>query len=139
MDGVGGIASHARHAEDVGLESVWVGDHLIPLSPVLESTLVLATAAAATERVEIGFGVLILALRPVTWAAKQVATLQHLSGDRVLLGADVRADPQPRLRRPAGRCRGRPGHGRQGGAGGQDSHAAIWHSCALFLLASHDL
>lgn len=44
-DGAGGIAAHARHAEDVGLESVWVGDHLIPVRPFLDSTLVLATAA----------------------------------------------------------------------------------------------
>lgn len=83
---VASIAPLARHAEDVGLESVWVGDHLSPVVPFLDSTLVLATAAAATEHIRIGFGVMILALRPVAWAAKQVATLQHLSGDRVLLG-----------------------------------------------------
>jgi alkanesulfonate monooxygenase SsuD/methylene tetrahydromethanopterin reductase-like flavin-dependent oxidoreductase (luciferase family) len=65
VDEVGSLASHAHHAEDVGLESVWVGDHLIPLSPILDSTLVAATAAAATERIKIGFGVMILALRPV--------------------------------------------------------------------------
>lgn len=80
------IAVHARHAEQVGLESVWVGDHLIPVRPMLDSTLVLATAAAVTERIRIGFGVMVLALRPVAWAAKQVATLQQLSGNRVLLG-----------------------------------------------------
>ncbi|RAY16431.1 LLM class flavin-dependent oxidoreductase [Actinomadura craniellae] len=87
--GVGDVAAHARHAEQAGLESVWVGDHLIPTSPFLDSTLVLATAAAVTERIKIGFGVMVLALRPVAWAAKQVATLQHLSGDRVLLGVGV--------------------------------------------------
>ena len=76
----------ARHAEDVGLESVWTGDHLVALAPKLDSTLLLATAAATTTRLRLGFGVLILALRPVAWAAKQVATLQRLSGDRVLLG-----------------------------------------------------
>ena len=81
-----GSTSHARHAEEMGLESVWVGDHLIPVLPFLDSTLVLAAAASVTERIKIGFGVLILALRPVAWAAKQIATLQHLSGDRVLLG-----------------------------------------------------
>ena len=76
----------AKHAEDVGLESVWTGDHLIALAPKLDSTLLLATAAAATTRLRLGFGVLILALRPTAWAAKQVATLQLLSGDRVVLG-----------------------------------------------------
>jgi alkanesulfonate monooxygenase SsuD/methylene tetrahydromethanopterin reductase-like flavin-dependent oxidoreductase (luciferase family) len=84
--GAGDVAAHARHAEDVGLESVWAGDHLIPVMPFLDSTLVLATAAAVTERVRLGFGVMVLALRPAAWAAKQVASLQHLSGGRVVLG-----------------------------------------------------
>ena len=76
----------ARHAEDVGLESVWTGDHLISVTPRLDSVLVLAQAAGATTRLRVGFGVLILALRHVVWAAKQIASLQQLSGDRVLLG-----------------------------------------------------
>lgn len=53
---------------------------------MLDSTVVLATAAAVTSRVKIGYGVMLLALRPVAWAAKQVSSLQHVSGDRVLLG-----------------------------------------------------
>lgn len=77
---------HAQHAEGLGLESVWHGDHLIPVNPFLDATLVLATVAAATHRIGLGFGVMVLPLRPVAWAAKQIATLQHLSGDRVLLG-----------------------------------------------------
>ncbi|MBO2454551.1 LLM class flavin-dependent oxidoreductase [Actinomadura barringtoniae] len=86
VDESAGIADHARAAEQAGLESIWVGDHLIPVKPFLDSTLVLSTAAAVTHRVKLGFGVMVLPLRPVAWAAKQVATLQHLSGDRVLLG-----------------------------------------------------
>jgi alkanesulfonate monooxygenase SsuD/methylene tetrahydromethanopterin reductase-like flavin-dependent oxidoreductase (luciferase family) len=76
----------ARHAEDVGLESVWTGDHLISVAPRLDSMLVLTQAAAVTTRLRVGFGVLILALRQSVWAAKQIASLQQLSGDRVLLG-----------------------------------------------------
>jgi alkanesulfonate monooxygenase SsuD/methylene tetrahydromethanopterin reductase-like flavin-dependent oxidoreductase (luciferase family) len=82
----GSMGAFARHAEEVGLESVWTGDHLISLAPKLDSTLLLAQAAATTDRLRLGFGVMILALRPVAWAAKQIATLQHLSGDRVVLG-----------------------------------------------------
>lgn len=88
-NGVGSVQPYARHAEECGLESVWAGDQLIATRPVLDSTLVLATAAAVTSRIKIGFGVLILALRPTAWAAKQVATLQHLSGNRALLGVGV--------------------------------------------------
>lgn len=82
----GSPGAFAKHAEEVGLESVWTGDHLIALAPKLDSTLLLAQAAATTSRLRLGFGVLILALRPVAWAAKQIATLQNLSGDRVVLG-----------------------------------------------------
>ena len=82
----GDPGAFARHVEDLGLDSVWTGDHLVAVRPKLDSTLVLTTAAATTSRIGLGFGVMILALRPVAWAAKQVATLQHLSGDRVLLG-----------------------------------------------------
>jgi alkanesulfonate monooxygenase SsuD/methylene tetrahydromethanopterin reductase-like flavin-dependent oxidoreductase (luciferase family) len=82
----GSPGAFATHAEEVGLESVWTGDHLISIGPKLDSTLLLAQAAATTTRLRLGFGVLILALRPVAWAAKQIATLQNLSGDRVVLG-----------------------------------------------------
>ncbi|RSN46720.1 LLM class flavin-dependent oxidoreductase [Actinomadura sp. WAC 06369] len=81
------VAGHARHAEDAGFESVWVGDHLIPAGrPFLDATLVLAAVAAVTRRVRVGFGVMVLPLREPAWAAKQIASLQHLSDGRVLLG-----------------------------------------------------
>ncbi|RKT56516.1 LLM class flavin-dependent oxidoreductase [Saccharothrix australiensis] len=80
------LVAHAQHAEGLGLESLWHGDHLIPVNPFLDATLVHATVAAVTTRIKLGFGVLVPALRGPAWAAKQIATLQHLSGDRVLLG-----------------------------------------------------
>ncbi|SHF99797.1 LLM class flavin-dependent oxidoreductase [Streptoalloteichus hindustanus] len=79
----------ARHVEDLGLDSLWVGDHLATNAPFLESTLTLAAAAAVTERIRLGFAVLQLALRPVAWVAKQIQTLQTLSDNRVLLGVGV--------------------------------------------------
>ena len=90
----GDMAVAARHAEDLGLESVWVVDQLVAGtgSPVLDSGIALATAAAATTRVRLGFGVMILPLRPVAWVAKQVASLQHASGDRVILGVGAGGD-----------------------------------------------
>ena len=53
---------------------------------MLDSSVVLATAAAVTERITIGYGVMLLALRTPAWAAKQISTLQHVSGNRVALG-----------------------------------------------------
>ncbi|MEU6188848.1 LLM class flavin-dependent oxidoreductase [Nocardia sp. NPDC047038] len=83
---LGDVRAAARLAEASGLDSVWSTDHLVASAPILDSTVVLATAAAATDRIRIGYGVMLLALRPVAWAAKQIATLQYVSGDRLILG-----------------------------------------------------
>lgn len=83
------LAQLARHAELLGLDSVWAGDRLSAAYPVLDPSLVLATAAAATERITVGYGVMLLALRSAAWAAKQIGTLQHLSGGRAALGVGV--------------------------------------------------
>ncbi len=90
----GDVVAAARHAEELGFESVWATDQLVAGTgrPVLESVVALAATAGATSRVELGFGVLIAPLRPVAWIAKQVATLQQVSGDRVLLGLGVGGD-----------------------------------------------
>ncbi|MFI6390854.1 hypothetical protein [Nonomuraea sp. NPDC050540] len=47
VDESAGVREHARHAEDLGLESIRIGDHLIPVRPYPDSTIVLATAADA--------------------------------------------------------------------------------------------
>lgn len=82
----------ARYAEEVGLDSVWAGDHLtMGGRPLLECTLNLTYAAAVTSRVRIGFAVMLAAMRPLAWTAKQLATLQYLSGNRVEFGVGVGA------------------------------------------------
>ncbi|MCX4098947.1 LLM class flavin-dependent oxidoreductase [Nocardia sp. alder85J] len=83
---LGDVPAAARFAEEAGLDSVWASDHLLATAPILDSTATLAAAAAVTERIGIGYAVLLPALRPVAWAAKQIATLQHLSGDRLRVG-----------------------------------------------------
>jgi alkanesulfonate monooxygenase SsuD/methylene tetrahydromethanopterin reductase-like flavin-dependent oxidoreductase (luciferase family) len=90
----GDIVAAARHAEGLGFESVWVVDQLIAGTgvPLLESLTSLAVAAAVTQRVYLGVGVLIVPLRPVVWIAKQVASLQYLSAERVLLGIGAGGD-----------------------------------------------
>jgi alkanesulfonate monooxygenase SsuD/methylene tetrahydromethanopterin reductase-like flavin-dependent oxidoreductase (luciferase family) len=83
---LGDVRASARLAEELGLDSVWSTDHLVASAPILDSTAVLGVAAGATERITLGYGVMLLALRPVAWAAKQISTLQYLSGDRLVLG-----------------------------------------------------
>jgi len=98
------MVAAARHAEDLGFESVWAVDQLVAGTgvPILDSGTVLAAAAGATERIRLAYGVMIVPLRPVVWAAKQVASLQHLSGDRVILGVGVGGDRHDRSWSAAG-------------------------------------
>jgi alkanesulfonate monooxygenase SsuD/methylene tetrahydromethanopterin reductase-like flavin-dependent oxidoreductase (luciferase family) len=85
--GVPSVVDAARRIEELGFESVWVPDLIIgDGTPALEAALTLAAVAAVTERVTIGFSVLVVPLRPAPWLATQIATLQHLSGNRLVLG-----------------------------------------------------
>lgn len=88
------VAAAARRAEALGFESGWVVDQLVAGTgvPFVDSTVALAAAAGATERLRLAYGVMILPLRPAVWAAKQVASLQQVSGDRVLLGVGIGGD-----------------------------------------------
>jgi alkanesulfonate monooxygenase SsuD/methylene tetrahydromethanopterin reductase-like flavin-dependent oxidoreductase (luciferase family) len=90
----GDVAAAARHAESLGFESVWVVDQLVAGTglPVLDSGIALAAAAAATSRVRLAYGVAIVPLRPLAWLAKQVASLQHVSGGRLILGVGAGGD-----------------------------------------------
>jgi alkanesulfonate monooxygenase SsuD/methylene tetrahydromethanopterin reductase-like flavin-dependent oxidoreductase (luciferase family) len=81
------IAGLAGFAEQAGLDGVWVGDRLAAgeLS-VLDSGLSLAVAAAVTSSIAVGYAIYVPSLRPLAWAARQVATLQHIAGGRLQLG-----------------------------------------------------
>lgn len=83
---LGDVRASARFAEEAGLDSVWTTDHLVASAPMPESTVVLATAAAVTDRVTVGFNVMLISLRNVAWAAKQISALQYVSADRLALG-----------------------------------------------------
>lgn len=85
------IRDFAIEAERVGFDSIWVTDHLIRANRFyrvawLEPMAVLKYVTAVTERVKLGTGILILPLREPVLLAKEIATLQDLSGDRFILG-----------------------------------------------------
>jgi alkanesulfonate monooxygenase SsuD/methylene tetrahydromethanopterin reductase-like flavin-dependent oxidoreductase (luciferase family) len=86
------IARLAREAELAGFDCFWAEDHLAcGDAAVLDPMCVLAAAAAATEKVEVGSAVFVPSLRNLSWALKQVATLQLIAGGRLQLGVALGA------------------------------------------------
>jgi probable F420-dependent oxidoreductase len=84
-------------AEAARLDALWVADHIaIPPDDAegsngryLDPLATLAFLGAATERIGLGVGVLVLPYRESLPTAKWVATIQELSGGRLLLGAGL--------------------------------------------------
>jgi alkanesulfonate monooxygenase SsuD/methylene tetrahydromethanopterin reductase-like flavin-dependent oxidoreductase (luciferase family) len=76
-------------AEELPIESVWQGGHLLPPTATGETITRLALMTAWTERVRVGSAVLVLPLyHPVT-VAKQLADLDSRSGGRLSVGVGV--------------------------------------------------
>ena len=87
----------ASLAEEVGFESIWVGDHIaVPHQegtsdgdPRLETLVALTYLAAITRRVRLGAGVLVLPQRHPVLLAKQLTSIDVLSRGRLLVGIGV--------------------------------------------------
>ena len=91
----------ARAAEDAGFESLWVGEHVVlpdpqappsplpPHSPMLDPVVALSFLAAHTKSVRLGTGIIILPQRNPLVLAKQLASLDVLSGGRLIFGVGV--------------------------------------------------
>jgi probable F420-dependent oxidoreductase len=99
----------ARTAEEVGIESLWTVEHVVvPVgyesqypysetgrmpggedSPIPDPLIWLSYVAAATERIRLATGILILPQRHPFYVAKEVATLDQLSKGRAILGVGI--------------------------------------------------
>jgi probable F420-dependent oxidoreductase len=99
----------AELAEGLGYDSLWAGEHVVvpsprvepspmePDEPILDPLVALAHVAAHTERIKLGTGVIILPQRNPLVLAKQIASLDVLSGGRLILGIGV-AYLEPEMR-----------------------------------------
>jgi len=103
------IMDFARAAERLGCHSAWVSDHICWPSEIaskypytddgsfgptpdmgwLDAISTLTFVAACTETIRLGTSVLILPYRPPVQTAKQIASLDVLSGGRAILGVGV--------------------------------------------------
>lgn len=81
-------------AEGLGFESAWVAEQILGSIPSLEPVELLAYAAAVTERIRLGAAVLLVALRSPVHLAKSLASLDHLSGGRLIVGVGLGANPR---------------------------------------------
>ena len=86
------IVAFARRAEELGFDSLWATDHLLHGSrfyrvPWLDPLMALSCVAGVTDRVRLGTSILVMPTRHPVVLAKEIATLQALSGDRYILGA----------------------------------------------------
>jgi alkanesulfonate monooxygenase SsuD/methylene tetrahydromethanopterin reductase-like flavin-dependent oxidoreductase (luciferase family) len=76
-------------AEELPIDSVWHGGHLLPPTNTGEAVTRLALMTAWTERVQVGTGILLLPLYQPVVVAKQLADLDARSGGRVTVGLGV--------------------------------------------------
>jgi probable F420-dependent oxidoreductase len=92
------IIAAAEAAESLGYSTAWVVDHLVlpakvegdyafnPLDPFLEPITVLGALALRTTRIKLGTAVLVLPYRHPIYTAKALATVDVLSGGRLIVG-----------------------------------------------------
>jgi len=102
-EGPDAVRRLARAVEQIGYDHIDMFDHVVmgfPIEgrapgpypagmPILEALMTLSHVAAVTSRVTLGTEVLVLPQRQPTLVAKQVSTLDTLSGGRVRLGIGV--------------------------------------------------
>ena len=75
--------------EQGGLDSIWQTDRIVSRTPILECMTTLAAIAGRTRRIKFGVNVVSVALREPVLLAKQCATIDVLSGGRLLPGFGI--------------------------------------------------
>jgi probable F420-dependent oxidoreductase len=88
------IQSFVQRAEALGFHSAWVVEHTFGAMPALAPIELLTYAAAMTERLRLGAAVLLTALRTPVQTAKSLATLDQLSGGRLIVGVGLGGNPK---------------------------------------------
>lgn len=88
------IRAFLTRAEALGFASGWVVEQILGSTASLEPVTLLTWAAAVTARMRLGSAVLLTALRSPIHLAKALATLDHLSGGRLIVGVGLGGNAQ---------------------------------------------
>ena len=77
-------------AEKLGYDSLWVWDHVLlgvdPHFPIIDALSLLTAISVATKSINLGTGILVLPVRNPVLLAKQLSSMDLISGGRLLLG-----------------------------------------------------
>ena len=121
-----GIRRTAELAEELGFDSVWATEHIIvgpegvdPYGRVYAPLVTLGWIAGFTQRIALGTSIVLAPLHHPMHLAKEVATLQELSGGRAMLGVGMgwHKDEYDFIGRPVRGPRASRGRGDPGDAG----------------------
>ncbi|MEE9198889.1 MAG: LLM class flavin-dependent oxidoreductase [Dehalococcoidia bacterium] len=93
------ISKHLGQVESLGYESVWTQDQAFGSMATLEPFILLAYAATQTSEVKLGISVLVMPFRSPVHLAKDSASLDQLTGGRLILGIGIggQTDKYPAL------------------------------------------
>lgn len=117
-----GLIEFATQAEQLGFDSLWVGDSLVA-RPRMDPLIVLSAVAAATHQIGLGTAALTPALRHPLIAANMITTLDHIASGRLALGLGS-GFPIPETEAEFAAV----GASYTGRAGRLDDNVALWRS-----------
>ena len=78
--------------EELGFDSIWTGEHIVFHRPILDAAPVLAGIAAVTSHILLGPAAILTPLRNPTMLAKELATIDVMSGGRLIVVAGAGGD-----------------------------------------------
>ena len=88
------VKAHAARAEELGYHSLWVQEQIVGPSASLEPVGFLSYLAGVTTTIRLGAAVLVLTTRNPVHLAKQLATVDQMSGGRLIFGTALGGRPK---------------------------------------------
>jgi alkanesulfonate monooxygenase SsuD/methylene tetrahydromethanopterin reductase-like flavin-dependent oxidoreductase (luciferase family) len=83
--------------EELGFDTIWTSEHIMLWRPIFDGIPLMAGIAACTKRIKIGSAVLLFPPRHPAILAKELTTVDRMSGGRLIVGAGAGGDYRPEL------------------------------------------